>query len=35
MHSGRPSDGTPMLNGAQALIRTLVDAGVTTCLGDH
>ena len=31
MRSGRPSDGTPMLNGAQALIRTLVDAGVTTC----
>ena len=31
MRSGRPSDGAPMLNGAQALIRTLVDAGVTTC----
>ena len=31
MRSGRPSDGKPMLNGAQALIRTLVDAGVTTC----
>ena len=31
MRSGRPSDRTPMLNGAQALIRTLVDAGVTTC----
>ena len=35
MRSGRPSDGTPMLNGAQALIRTLVDAGVTTCLGNY
>jgi glyoxylase-like metal-dependent hydrolase (beta-lactamase superfamily II) len=35
MHSGRSSDGTPTLNGAQALIRTLVDAGVTTCLGNH
>ena len=31
MRSARPSDGTPMPNGAQALIRTLVDAGVTTC----
>ena len=31
MRSGRSSDGRPMLNGAQALIRTLVDAGVTTC----
>ena len=31
MRSGRPSYGTPMLNGAQALIRTLADAGVTTC----
>ena len=31
MRSERPSAQTPMLNGAQALIRTLVDAGVTTC----
>ena len=31
MRSGRPSDATPILNGARALIHTLVDAGVTTC----
>ena len=29
--SGRPSDGTPTSNGAQAPFRTPVDAGVTTC----